>query len=111
MGGSDALNRLLNLPDPRLPTDESDGVNVAVPYPEDAASGEEDDNILRRRAIDLVLEVCSEQNREAFLRIVGHCESPSDVARDQERSVNSIYLAQSRILKRIREEFQGLIEL
>lgn len=75
--------------------------------PEDVPT--DDRNTLMRRAVELVLADVSEETRSAFLRAVGG-DKPADIARDLGVSVNVVYLARSRIARRIREEFDGLLE-
>ena len=83
IGGSEALEKWLELPD-RTPRDgDPSTMEVPIPYPENEASGQEDVKILEKKAIDLVLGRCSQENREAFLRVVAGGESPTDVAADQ----------------------------
>src|SRR5262245_19507135 len=80
--------------------------------PENLDSVEEDERLLLlRRAADLVLADCKEATRKAFLRVVIGGEEPGDVARDLGMSVNSVYLARSRLLRRMREEFAEVVEL
>jgi RNA polymerase sigma-70 factor, ECF subfamily len=95
VGGSDALAELHTIPDPRA----------------DSGSTEEDENVLLRRAVDMVLEGCKEETRQAFLRVVVGGESPADVARDLGMTVNAVYLAKSHLLRRLREEFGELVDL
>jgi RNA polymerase sigma-70 factor (ECF subfamily) len=96
VGGSAALDRLHELPD----------------EPADSGSEDEEDKLfLVRRAADLVLERCSEETRQAFLRVVIGEEDPADVARDLGITPNAVYLAKSRTLRKLREEFAELVDL
>ena len=70
----------------------------------------EDEQLLSRRAIDMVLDSCEEETRQAFLRVVVGREHPADVARDLGMTANAIYVAKSRILRRIRHEFAELVD-
>lgn len=105
VGGSDAQARLHELADADLPG-SSAGSDSAKSYGKD----EDDVRLLYRRAVDMVLADCQEQTREAFLRVM-RGQSPADVAADLKMSVNAVYLAKSRVLHRIREEFAGLVKL
>ena len=66
--------------------------------------------VLYRRAVELVLSEYGEATRKAFLRVVVDRHDPADVARDLGLTVNAVYLAKSRIRKRLREEFSGLFD-
>jgi RNA polymerase sigma-70 factor (ECF subfamily) len=96
-GGSDAEMRLMVVADGNLASDEP--------------TDEDDKRQLVRRAVELVLENFKEENRQAFLRVVVEGHRAADVARDLGISVNTVYLAKSHILRRIREELADLVEL
>ena len=49
--------------------------------------------------------------REAFWRVVVDRQKANDVAQDLGVPVHVVYLAKSRILKKLHEEFDGLIDL
>lgn len=66
--------------------------------------------ILCQRAVELIRGEFSEQDWQAFDESVVNGRRPADVAADQSRSVNTIYLARSRILRRLREEFAEVID-
>ncbi len=96
VGGSDAQARL----------------HAFQASPEDATSSDDDErSILVRRVVDMVLGHCKEGNRQAFLRVVMGGQHPVDVARDLGMTTNAVYLAQSHILRRIREEFATLVDI
>ncbi|OWK38334.1 RNA polymerase sigma factor [Fimbriiglobus ruber] len=61
------------------------------------------------RAVELILGECREEIRQAFLRVVVDGQRPDVVAESLGLKVNVVYLAKSRILKRMREEFAGLL--
>lgn len=98
VGGSDAHKKLAEVPDPLLESD-------------DDPTSEEDKLHIVRRAVELVLDDCKQETREAFLRVVVEGRQPKDVARELELSVNAVYLAKSHILRRIREELEEIVEL
>lgn len=82
---------------------------AADPVPGEGIDPDEE-RILYRRALELVLTEHREETRQAFLRVVIDRQDPSAVASDLGLTVNAIYLAKSRILRRLREEFEGLLE-
>lgn len=96
VGGSDALERLAELPDHQAEPETSD---------------EGDKLILVRRAMDMVLGGCKEQTRQAFLRVVIAGGHPADVAQDLGMTVNAVYLVKSHLLRKIREEFAEIVDL
>lgn len=66
--------------------------------------------LLYRRVLELIRVEFEEQTWEAFWRVVVDGAVPSDVAAELDMSVNSVYLAKSRILRRVRDEFQDVLE-
>jgi RNA polymerase sigma-70 factor (ECF subfamily) len=95
-GGSDALDRMREIP----------------AEPAGSWSSDEDDRrVLVRRAVELVLGTFEENSRRAFLRVVLNEEHPVDVAQDLGISANAVYLATSRIKRKLRQEFAELIEI
>ena len=94
-GGSAAYEALLRLP-------EGD-----VEAPDDDPAGEE--SILFRQAVQLVLSELPQDASRAFTRVVGEGHAPADVAQDLGITVNTVYLIVSRVKRRIREEFAGLV--
>lgn len=64
---------------------------------------------LVNRAMHLIKTDCDEQTWEAFWQYVAVGHSPAEVADKLEISVNSVYLAKSRVLKRLRDELDGLL--
>ncbi len=97
VGGSDAQTRLAELPDEASTDPEADA--------------DDDRLVLLRRAVELVLADCEERTREVFRRVVLDGHAIEDVARDLGLTKNAVYVAKSRILKLLREEFAGLVEL
>lgn len=88
IGGSDAHAMWLELPQsPDAP----------------AVSDEEDKSLLIWRTLDMVLDQCNEESRRAFLRVVIGGEDPAHVAHDLGLTANAVYIAKSRILKKIRD--------
>jgi RNA polymerase sigma-70 factor (ECF subfamily) len=86
--------------------------NVPANAPGSSISSDDDPaegRILLRRAVELILTDCQEATRQAFLRVVVDREEPARVARELGLSVNAVYLAKSRIMRRLREEFSERI--
>lgn len=88
IGGSDAQQRWAEIPES---LDESK-------QGADAAGN------LVRRALAMIRPDFSEASWQAFLRVVMEDQRPEDVARDLAISVNALYIAKSRILRRLRDE-------
>ena len=62
-------------------------------------------SLVRRHVVfDLIRSEFSETACTAFLRVVVDGAAPKDVADELQISVNSVYLAKSRILRRVRDE-------
>lgn len=97
VGGSDALAQMMAVPESE-PQDSGDG------------QANEDELIVFRQAIELILSEFKDETRRAFLRVVVDEASPADVATELGITVNAVYLAKSRVKRRFKEEFSGLIE-
>jgi RNA polymerase sigma-70 factor, ECF subfamily len=90
-GGSTAQKALANVPEPEF---------------EDSASTRTDEaQILYCRVVDLVRSEFSEQDWQAFHMVMVDNRTPTEVAQALRISRNRVYLAKSRIQKRLREEF------
>lgn len=72
---------------------------------------EKEELILLRQALEMVLSEFHEETRRAFLRVVVDQQSPAEVANELNISVNAVYLAKSRVRRRLKEEFTGLLDL
>src|SRR5262249_17465517 len=81
----------------------------ALDEPEPAEASEEVHG-LYRRALELVRRDFEEPTWQAFWRIVVDGQAPAAVAADLQTTLNAVYLAKGRVLRRLREEFQDLIE-
>jgi RNA polymerase sigma-70 factor (ECF subfamily) len=95
-GGSAALERLLELP--------ADGSEDT-----DGSAAQEENLLVYHRAVELILGEHEERTRQAFLRVVIEGQTPSEVAEQLGITVNAVYLAKSRVLRRLREEFGELL--
>jgi RNA polymerase sigma-70 factor (ECF subfamily) len=71
----------------------------------------EETRVLFRRAVDLIQGDFEEKTWRAFLRVVVDGASPADVAAELELTVNAVYLAKARVLRRLREEFADLEDI
>jgi len=95
-GGTDAYNLLQALAETPSSADSEDGQNEL--------------NQLRRRAIQLVQGQFEGRTWVAFWRTTVEGDAPNEVAADMGISVWAVYKARTRVLQRLREEFQGLLE-
>ncbi len=89
-GGSEAREQLEQLAAESRPNDD------------DPEAGAE--RLLYRRALDLIRSEFEPPTWEAFWRIVVDGQRPADVAPATGLSLNAVYLAKSRVLRRLREE-------
>jgi RNA polymerase sigma-70 factor (ECF subfamily) len=89
-GGSNALQQFLELPAPGDST--ADG---------DAAPG--GSGPLFRRGLELIRAEFEERSWQAFWRVAVEGQDPADVAAALGLSRNAVYVAKSRVLRRLRE--------
>jgi RNA polymerase sigma-70 factor, ECF subfamily len=101
IGGSDAQQTLAQLPAESL--DEADSISDSGPVSEK--------KLLCRRAMELLQVEFEPRTWEAFWRSFVEMQAPADIASDLGMSVNAVYLAKSRILRRLREEYAALVDL
>ena len=80
------------------------------PMQEDAEDATAEARILYRRALALIQQDFEEHTWRAFWGVVIDGRGASAVALDLGVEINVVYLAKSRVLKRLREEFEGLLE-
>lgn len=95
-GGSSAMQLMRELP--------------ASPPSTDSGQGKSEAQMLWHRALRLAQSDFEPRTWEAFWRATVDEESPADVARDMGLSVWAVYKARARVLRRLREEFEGLLE-
>jgi RNA polymerase sigma-70 factor (ECF subfamily) len=86
-GGNDAQQLLQEAPD-----------SSAFSWPKPGEAGD-----LHWRALDLIRTEFEERTWQAFWRVVIDGQLPADVAADLQMARNAVYLAKSRILRRLRE--------
>src|SRR5262249_11480033 len=84
---------------------------VAEDGPSDSEAGaEEEAGELYRRALDLIRSEFEERTWKAFLMVTVDGRLPADAAAALGTTPGAVYIAKSRVLKRLREEFGDLIE-
>jgi RNA polymerase sigma-70 factor (ECF subfamily) len=94
-GGSDAYETLLQVPEGGGEASDDDPAG--------------DEALLLRQAVQLVLSELTPDASRAFLRVVSEDHAPADVAQDLGMTANTVYLIVSRVKRRIRNEFDGLV--
>lgn len=99
VGGSEALRMLQQTPQ----ADETDKQNAEMISKENA--------VLYRRAVEFIRGEFSDRDWQAFSGVVLGGEEPAAVAQRLAVSVNVVYLAKSRVLRRLREQFAVVIEM
>ncbi len=101
-GGSEALRRLGELEDPRArPADEE---------PADEEPDYADLAGVLGRAVERVRGATAPATWEAFWQVTVQGRAPDDVARDLGLTRNAVYIANSRVLRRLRDELGSLAE-
>ena len=111
----DHFRRVAQQPQVRGGTDFHQQVQ-ALPDLIDAASTEDGDVVdsqqrgVLRRAVALVEAEFEPRTWQAFWRTAVEHAAPADVASDLGVSVNAVYKAKSRVLRRLREELAGLLD-
>ena len=97
-GGSDAQAQLLAAPD-------------EPPPDPDGQADPDEERALLRRAVESLLADFREQTRLAFWGVVVEARTPAEVARELGVKENVVYLAKSRVLRRLKEVYGGLLDL
>jgi RNA polymerase sigma-70 factor (ECF subfamily) len=95
-GGTTAQQHLLQVPDPE-PDDSG-----SAPAPAEKQA-------LYRRALELIQGEFTEPTWRAFLLLVVEERAPADVAAELGMTLGAVYIAKSRVLKRLRDEFGELM--
>ncbi len=96
VGGSDALRELHQVPFEEERTPET--------------SDADEQRLVYRQALELIRAEFEARTWDAFQRVVVEGRGPADVAAELGLTLNAVYLAKSRILRRIREEFADLMD-
>jgi RNA polymerase sigma-70 factor (ECF subfamily) len=73
-------------------------------------SDTQESRLFYRRALDLVQGEFEPRSWQAFWGVVVEGQPPADIAARLGMTANAVYLAKSRVLRRLREEFDGLVE-
>ncbi|MEL6109873.1 MAG: sigma-70 family RNA polymerase sigma factor [Planctomycetota bacterium] len=71
---------------------------------------EEHDEAVLKRLLELVEPQFEPRTWEAFCRVAFEGEHPRDVAAELQISLNAVAIAKSRVLNRLRQEAEGLVE-
>lgn len=100
-GGSEAQSRLAQVA-AKEPDEAPDEAS-------DAALARHDEALVYRRLVEFIRGEFSDRDWTAFYRVVIDGLTPAEAAAELQVSVNVVYLARSRVLRRVREEFAGLI--
>ncbi len=82
----------------------------AIPAPQDELGEQEYRTYLARAALRLMRDCFSESTWRACWEHVAEGRSAADVAHELGISENAVYLARGRVLKRLRQELDGLWE-
>ena len=72
--------------------------------------GPETPGSLYRRALKLVQEEFEERTWKAFWGVAVDQRAPADLADELRMSVNAVYIAKSRVLRRLRQELGDLLD-
>ncbi|HZV04311.1 MAG TPA: sigma-70 family RNA polymerase sigma factor [Gemmataceae bacterium] len=96
-GGSDALTLVCEVPDPQWKdTDEE--------------ADQAEASLLYQRAMELIRTTVSEKTWLAFQAYVLEGQDPAEVAATLDMNVGAVYSAKSRVLKRLHDEFEDLLD-
>jgi RNA polymerase sigma-70 factor (ECF subfamily) len=83
---------------------------ATIEYDEEDKEDDRDTAILYQKAVQFVKGEFADKDCRAFLMLVVDGIPAKDVAQILAISVNSVYIAKSRILKRLQDEFADLID-
>ncbi len=103
-GGTAAQRQFLEVPNP-------EAANPEASDPIDRSELQQTDRLLSRRGLQLVRAEFENRTWEAFWRTTVDAHAPTDVADDLGMSVAAVYKAKSRVLRRLRQELDGLTGL
>jgi RNA polymerase sigma-70 factor (ECF subfamily) len=78
---------------------------------DDLESEEDDAGLLYERALRLIQAEFEEDTWRAFLAVVRDGRPAREVAAELGKAPNAVYLATSRVRKRLREEFAGILDV
>jgi RNA polymerase sigma-70 factor (ECF subfamily) len=97
-------------PAPVLSTDRDALARVAAPDEAEAAVEEEYRRYLTRRALELMQAEFQPATWKAFWECVVNERPGAEVARELGLTENAVYLAKGRVLRRLRQELEGLLD-
>src|SRR5207253_1278125 len=95
-------------PQPRGGSDDHHALEETIRPADDAAEAISERKLILRRALDLVRTEIEPRTWDAFWRVVIDETPPVDVAQALGVSVNVVYLARSRVLRRLADQFAQL---
>lgn len=95
-GGTTAYQRLQQTPQ--------------IPEPPSETSPQDDEGILRQGLLEMVRAEFEEQTWRAFWRVTVDEQSAADVADELGTTIDAVYQAKSRVLRRLRQQSEGLLE-
>ena len=81
----------------------------AAPDPADEQTDTEEKQLLYARALEQIRSDFEPRTWQAFWRVAVDSQYAAHVAADLGMSCNSVYLAKSRVLRKLREEFEDLL--
>ena len=96
-GGTDAQQQMAEIGEPPEPPDPS------------AATDNGLDAWLSRRGLELVRAEFEDRTWQAFRRTAVEGQSPAHVAEDLGMTLQAVYQAKSRVLRRLRQELDGML--
>jgi RNA polymerase sigma-70 factor (ECF subfamily) len=89
--------------------DALERLTAAQPADEDGRP-EAEAKLLYRQALDLLRQEFQEATWRAFWRVVVDGQRPAAVAAELGLTANAVYLAKSRVLRRVRQEYADLLD-
>jgi len=103
-----ARNKWVDLARKKFPTPDSPLLaDLPAPTPGEASA---DLHVLYRRALDLIRTDFTAETWQAFWRVTVEGEAAADVAAALKMSLNALYLAKGRVLRRLRDEFADYLD-
>jgi RNA polymerase sigma-70 factor, ECF subfamily len=96
LGGTDAQERFLQVPE--------------LPEPSESADGGDLRGLVLPIGLELVRAEFEERTWEAFRRVVIGRQPPARVAAELGMTLQAVYQAKSRVLRRLRQDLEGLVE-
>ncbi len=107
------INKACDLMRRKAKLQEAHGLEANIETPDAAAlfaEAEYRENLVHR-ALRILKSEFTDATWNAFWQYVAEGRDADQVAKDLEISVNSVYLAKSRVLRRLREEFSEVLDI